>query len=103
MKTEIRYMTEEESQAYYKVNEADNLRYISAKISVATPKQTSLIASVVRGMGIVGWSEEELLLQENERELLRIVRESPDPTATIAYLFCLIDEYLREHGQKKEG
>lgn len=102
MKTEIRYMTEEESQAYYKANEADNLRYISAKISVATPKQTSLIASVVRGMGIGGWREEEIL-EGNELELLRIVRESPDPTATIAYLFCLMDEYLREHGRKKEG
>jgi hypothetical protein len=60
MKTEKHYMTEEEAQAHYKACAASNMRYIQEKLSSATPRQLALVAAFVRGMGIVGCTEQEV-------------------------------------------
>jgi hypothetical protein len=60
MAKEKRYMTEAEAAAHYEENAAANMRYIRAKIPTATPKQLALIAAFIQGMGVQGWTEQEV-------------------------------------------
>jgi hypothetical protein len=60
MAKEKRYMAEAEAAAHYKENAAGNMRYILAKIPVATPKELAVIASFIRGLGVKGWAEQEV-------------------------------------------
>ena len=59
MQTEKHYMTEEEEQAHYEAEADSNMRYIRAKLPVATPKHLALLAAAIRGMGIIGWARQE--------------------------------------------
>lgn len=54
-----RYMTQEEQKEHFERNKERNIRFIRAKLPKATPKELSMIASFIRGMGVDGWSESE--------------------------------------------
>ena len=41
-------------------------------------------------------------MSENERELVRIIRESEDPQAVTEYMFSLFLDYLQTHGPSPE-
>ena len=41
-------------------------------------------------------------MNENEKELIRIIRESEDPKAVAIYFFTLFEDYLRTHGPSLE-
>lgn len=42
-------------------------------------------------------------MNENEKELIRIIRESEDPKAVAIYFFTLFEDYLRTHGPSPEN
>lgn len=54
-----RYLTQEEEKEYFERNKERNIRFIRAKLPSATPRELSMIASFIRGMGVDGWSESE--------------------------------------------
>lgn len=59
-------MTKEKEPATVEQNKAHNLRFIRAKIAVATPRQLNLIAGLIAGLGIEGWSSAEYNRTINE-------------------------------------
>lgn len=54
-----KYMTKEEKQKHDERHKEDNLRFIRAKLPGATARELSILASFIRGPGVVGWSDSE--------------------------------------------
>ena len=42
-------------------------------------------------------------MNENEKELIRIIRESEDPQLVAIYFFTLFADYLQKHGPSPEN
>lgn len=59
MKNTAACLSQQQEKAHYEQNKESNLRYIRAKLPSATAEQLGIIAAFIKGLGVIGWSDNE--------------------------------------------